>query len=410
MKKYLDLILVLLLFSAALFGRSANEKLFLVRAQAKDKYERSRIADTGVAIDAVFSDSVTFIATNAEIQRLRRSRVPLEITELPKRERDFPTADGAFHNYAELVKALDEIAQKYPKITERFSIGHSLEGRSLEGIRISSIPQKDTEPSAIFLGCHHAREHLSVEVPLKLAQYLTENYARDSRIRELLDTREVWIVPMVNPDGAEYDIASGTYKYWRKNRRDLGKGLFGVDLNRNYGPKEFFAGSGSSHSPASDTYHGPHEFSEPETQAVRDFVRARTSATMLLTFHTFSELILWPYGHTYYPVPNSLDLKVFETIGKKFATWNHYTPEKTSDLYLASGDTTDWAYEELKLFAFTFELSPNSIGLGGFYPGAAAIEPTFKANLEPALYLIEQAANPFAVVSEGSRVDPLRVK
>jgi carboxypeptidase T len=99
-------------------------------------------------------------------------------------------------------------------------------------------------------------------------------------------------------------------------------------------------------------------------------------------------------------VPNSSDQRVFETMGRKMATWNHYTPEKSSDLYLASGDTTDWAYEELKIFAFTIELSPASVFAGGFYPGAGKIQPTFSANLEPALYLIEKAQNPYGVLEE----------
>lgn len=407
--KYQAIGLVLILLSNVTFARNAQDKLFLVRAMAKDKFERTRIAETGVAIDGVFSDSVTFLATQQEIKKLKTARVALEITTLPKRERDFPSGDEAFHNYDRLVKDLDAMAQRYPAITERFEIGKSLEGRKLEGIRLSSNKNHDSLPTVVFVGCHHAREHLSVEVPLKIAQYLTQNYERDARIKNLLNTREIWIVPMVNPDGAEYDIASGDYKYWRKNRRDNGDGTFGIDLNRNYGPKEFFGGSGSSSSTSSDTYHGPSEFSEPETQAVRNFVRERKHATMLLTFHTFSELVLWPYGHSYSQIPSEKDLKVFETMGKKMASWNHYTPEKASDLYLASGDTTDWAYEELKLFAFTFELSPNSMFLGGFYPGAKAIEPTFKANLEPALYMIEQAENPFQVLEQSSQ-DPLRVK
>jgi carboxypeptidase T len=94
-------------------------------------------------------------------------------------------------------------------------------------------------------------------------------------------------------------------------------------------------------------------------------------------------------------------------MGKKMASWNGYTPEKSSDLYLASGDTTDWAYEELKIFAFTFELTPNSIFAGGFYPGAKAIQPTFNANLEPALYLIEYTDDPYRVLQR--RHDPLHL-
>lgn len=402
-------VMVSALFFVCCLGIARQDKdaLYFVKAKAKDKFERTRIADLGIAIDGIFSDAVSFVVTKNELKKLRAARVSMEVSKLPERLQDFPAADKEFHNYSEMQKALNDLAAKYPNLVSRFSIGKSIEGRELEGVRISASHTEDSLPTAIFLGCHHAREHLSVEVPLKMAQFLTSNYATNPRIKELLDTREVWVVPMVNPDGAEHDIASGSYRMWRKNRRPNGDGTFGVDLNRNYGGG-FFGGPGSSGNTSSDIYHGPKEFSEPETAAVRDFVRLRKKATVLLTFHTYSELVLWPYGHTYSQVPSEIDRRVFETMGKKMASWNHYTPEKASDLYLASGDTTDWAYEELKLFAFTFELSPSSMGGGGFYPGAKAIEPTFQANIEPVLYMIEKAQNPFRVLEEENQ-DPLGI-
>src|SRR5690606_38787524 len=131
----------------------------------------------------------------------------------------------------------------------------------------------------------------------------------------LLDTREIWIVPMINPDGAEHDIATGSYRMWRKNRRNNGDGTFGVDLNRNYATG--WGGPGSSGSTGSDIYRGTHAFSEPETVAVREFVKDRKKATTLISFHTFSELVLWPFGHTNDPVASAADREVFETIGRK---------------------------------------------------------------------------------------------
>ncbi len=385
------------------FARDQDAKIFSILAITKTKEERNQIANAGIAIDKVYSDSVGFIGTEKEIKQLKALGFDLKIADLSQRKRDFPSGDSSFHNYKEVGEALDAIVSQNPTIAQRFSIGKSLEGRDLAGIRISGSSKRDSLPTVIFMGCHHAREHLSVEVPLKIAEYLAQNYQRDARVKNLVDTREILIVPMVNPDGAEYDINNGEYKWWRKNRRPNTDGTFGVDLNRNYGTG--FAGAGSSSSPASDTYHGPSAFSEPETQAVRDWVRGRRKTTVLLSFHTFSELVLWPFGHTNDQVPSKIDQQVFETMGKKMATWNKYTPQKSSDLYLAAGDTTDWAYDELKIFAFTFELTPDSMFAGGFYPGASAIEPTFKANIEPALYLIERAENPYAVLK--NQQDPL---
>jgi len=383
------------------FNATAHRSLSLVTAKAKTKAERNKIASVGVALDEVHSDSVRFLASPEEIAQLRRLKISITVEPMPKA---FPGTDSAFHDYEETKTELEKIAKDFPHLAQVSSIGKSVEGRELYAIRLSLSPVRDSLPTAIFLGCHHAREHLSVEMPLKLAQHIAAESGTNGRIRELLATREIWIVPMVNPDGAEHDIKDGDYQWWRKNRRDNGNGVIGVDLNRNYGGKGW-GGAGSSGSPSSDTYHGTSAFSEPETLAVRDFVRARKQATVLLTFHTFSELVLWPWGHTNDEIENVEDRRVFETMGKKMASWNGYTPEKASDLYLASGDTTDWAYDELKIFAFTFELSPSSIFSGGFYPGAKAIEPTFKANLEPALYLIEKAENPYS--STRDAVDPL---
>jgi carboxypeptidase T len=124
----------------------------------------------------------------------------------------------------------------------------------------------------------------------------------------------------------------------------------------------------------------------------------------LLSLHSFSELVLYPWGHTYDPigkkVGNAEDLPVFEKMARDMAGWNKYTPQQSSDLYIASGDTTDWAYGERGVFAFTIELTPASMWDGGFYPEPTTIQPTFEANIRPFLYLIEYADNPKRVLTE----------
>jgi carboxypeptidase T len=159
---------------------------------------------------------------------------------------------------------------------------------------------------------------------------------------------------------------------------------------------------GSSDDTSSDIYKGTEPFSEAETQVIRDFVRShRDNTKILLTFHTFSELILYPWGHSYDGIPKTEDRQVFEKMARTMAQWNGYTPQQASDLYIASGDTTDWAYGELGMFAFTFELSPKSMWNGGFYPGARIIDQVFEANLKPCLYMIELADNPYRVLGGG---------
>ena len=276
------------------------------------------------------------------------------------------------------------------------SIGKSTEGRELWALHLNSNPDdlesgQSSKPGIVFMGTHHAREHVSTEIPLMLADYILK-IRRSLVFGPIFEDRDIWIIPLVNPDGAEFDVDGGEYHMWRKNRRNNGDGTYGVDLNRNYG--EGWGTGGSSKDTSSEIYMGPGAFSEPETIAVRKFVDDHKNFKMLLSFHTFSELILYPWGGKYEPVKNEQDHKIFESMGATMAAWNKYKAEQSSKLYIASGDTTDWAYATHGIYAFTFELSPNSMWSGGFYPGAGILDKVFEDNLRPALYMIDVTNDP----------------
>ncbi len=379
---------------------SQPQDLFWIKVRAKDKFERTRIADLGVTIETIKDDYVVVIGSKEHLKKLQGLKI-VESSykiDLERSPLDFPAKDANFHNYEEMRTVVQDLATRFPQLTALDSIGKSHEGRELFRLRISGdLANADAKPAVVFMGGHHAREHLSIEMPILLAKHLLENYATDAEIQRLVDGRDIHIIPMVNPDGAEHDIADGNYKFWRKNRRDNGRGSYGVDLNRNYGYK--WGTGGSSKNPDSDTYMGPSAFSEPETQAIKNFVDNQKNLTTLLSFHTFSELILYPWGGSYDQIANVKDRSVFEKMAQTMAGWNKYTPQKSSDLYIASGDTTDWAYGTHNIFAFTFELDPADMwGGGGFYPGQAVIPVVFQKNLRPCLYLIEYSDNPYRVL------------
>jgi carboxypeptidase T len=373
--------------------------------RAKDKTVRTEIVNRGFSIENVVDDLSYGYAPESIIDSLKQQgfEVVSHFSVKEFKAADFPNEDSNFHNYAEMTQEMQKIAQEFPSIVHLVSMGKSLEGREMLGMRINPNAKDGTEPSAlpgaIFMGGHHAREHVSIEVPLKLARYLAENYASNQTIHSLLDKRDVYIFPSINPDGSEYDIADGTYKSWRKNRSlNSGASCAGVDLNRNYG--YHWGSGGASNNPCSDIYMGPQAFSEPETQNVKAFVEARPNLKVLLSFHTFSELVLYPWGYTYDDITNGTDLAAYRTMAQTMAGWNGYTPEPSSDLYITSGDTTDWAYGTLGIYSFTFELSPRDMwGSGGFYPGQDAIDPTFQANIRPSLYLIDLADDPTRAAS-----------
>ena len=244
------------------------------------------------------------------------------------------------------------------------------------------------------MGCHHAREWISVEVPFLFGKYLLDNYGLDPQVRALVDAAEIWIVPIVNPDGLEYSIH--VYRYWRKNRRANADGTFGVDINRNYGYAWGADNEGSSGYPGSDIYRGTGPFSEPETAAVRTlFASAGIDFRALISFHSYGQYILYPWGYTAAPAPDDAALG---TVAAAMAglmagvQGTAYTYGQASQaLYLTNGDTVDWAYSLRGAPAFTVELPPVDIDHGGFFNDEAAIGAVFEENLPAMLYLARYA-------------------
>ena len=401
------LALLLLLVSLAPMTSRGGENPFpgdnesqWISIRANGKEARTKAVELGMSIETVVNDMSYGFAPMSIVQKLQKNGVDV-VTYFPAsviRNHDFPGKDSVFHDYKRMEAAMDDLAAKFPNLVKKFTIGKTLEGRDIVGVRINSHAKNATEltgqPGIVFMGGHHAREHLSVEMPIMYAQHLVSNYGKDPTVTSLIDNRDIYFIPMVNADGAEFDISTGNYQMWRKNRRpNQGNKCDGVDINRNYGYR--WGTGGSSTDPCSDVYMGASAFSEPETRAVKAFVESRPNVKILLTFHTYSELILYPWGSSYDPITKSDDLAAYKTMADTMARWNGYTAEQSSELYITSGDTTDWSYGQLGIFSFTFELSPrDSWGGGGFYPGAEAIQKTFDANMRPVLYLIDLADEP----------------
>jgi murein tripeptide amidase MpaA len=149
---------------------------------------------------------------------------------------DFPASDSAYHTYPEMVAEIQAAQATYPEIVGLRSIGKSYQGRELWVAKVSdNVATDEPEPEVMFDSLHHAREHLSLEQTLAILRWLTEGYGVDARITNIVDTREVWIVFAVNPDGAEYDLTGSPYRAWRKNRQpNPGSSSVGTDLNRKY--------------------------------------------------------------------------------------------------------------------------------------------------------------------------------
>ena len=317
--------------------------------------------------------------------------------------------NGDYHSFAELEAELRVLEASYPGLAAVHVIGQSLEGRNIYGLKISdNVGLDEEEAETLFLGCHHAREWISVEVPLLIGRHLLENYSADSRVRDIVDRSEVWIVPLVNPDGLEYSIH--VYRYWRKNRRANDDGSFGVDLNRNYGWEWGCDNNGSSPYPQSAVYRGTAPFSEPESAAVRDFV-GRRSFLGLVSFHSFGQIILYPWGYARIPVEGEgaeRMIALAEEMSRRMESYRgtrYAFGQAGSSLYLTNGDTTDWAFGVHGIPAYTIEVSPVSDQEGGFFNAESEILPIFYENLEAALYLIEDCIAVYVPPANESRAE-----
>jgi len=291
---------------------------------------------------------------------------------------------GDFHTYSETIDFLDALHAAYPTITTaRDSIGGTEEGRALWAMKISDNPSvNESEPEVFIDGLHHAREPITVEAIMHYMSWLCENYGTDPEATFLVDNREIWFLPIVNPDGYCYNetaYPSGG-GMWRKNRRDNeGSSCYGVDPNRNY---PFQWGTiGMSSNPCDDLFRGPSAGSEPEVQAYMDFVAAREIVTSI-SFHSVVGCILIPWGYTV--SEQTPDDEAFRYIGGEMAKYNGYDVGQAGEMisYVCGGTTTDWIYATHDIWAVCIE-----VGGSDFWPLESEIPGLRGENLWPQRYI-----------------------
>jgi len=296
--------------------------------------------------------------------------------------------NGDYHNYKETNDLLLSLEKRFPDNAKVFSIGKSIEGRDLNIIHISkNLNQKNGKQNIFIVGCHHAREWISVEIPLLFAKYILENQ-ENPNIDKAMNGANIYILPILNPDGLEFSIHN--YRYWRKNRRYNGDFSWGVDLNRNYAFMWGLDEEGSSSFSDSEVYRGISPFSEPEARAVRDFLQDNPPDGSL-SFHNFSQLILMPWGYKYEkPKDYSEMIEIASNMSDIIKNINgrEYGYGGAESLYLVNGDLDDWIYGTFSVPAFTIELPPTSLFTGGFYTSNDEIKLTLKENIPAILYFI----------------------
>ena len=341
----------------------------------------------------------SFLVSARELHQIEASGLDFEVSQPPEapppsRSSAKSGSNGRYHSYQETRDRLVELAERFPGLARAFPIGRSLEGRDVYAIRISdNVDLEEAEPNLYVIGCHHAREWISVEVPLLFAQHLLERHAEDAEVRRAVAGAQLYVVPLLNPDGLEFSIHH--YRWWRKNRRYNGDMSWGVDLNRNYGFMWGFDDSGSSGDPESEAYRGPAAFSEPETEALRRFMLAHPPGGSV-SYHNYSQVIMFPWGYTTQPTAHAAEMEAIAgEMSRRMLRVNGRRYEYGSGaeaLYLTNGDLDDWIYGTFAIPAFTIELPPSDYLSGGFFTSDAEIDLSVSENLPALLYF----ANHFA--------------
>jgi carboxypeptidase T len=405
--------------------QEAEDQSSVVRIYFSDREELNAIAgemapwevhhDKGYAVFEVHSKE--------EIEELRSIGYRVEVDAELTAQVLAPTADdiglmgipgySCYRTVEETYAAAAAIAANRPNLATWTDIGNSWRknfngtGYDINVLRLTNSAIPGPKPVMFVMAAIHAREYTTAELVTRFAEYLVNNYGTDPDATWLLDHHEFHLVLQSNPDGRKF--AEGG-QLWRKNTNQSYCGATsssrGADLNRNY--PFAWTGSGSSTSPCSETYRGPSAASEPETQAIRDYVRAifpdqrneslgtttpaPTNATgLFFDIHSYSQLVLWPWGFT---TTNSGNHNAFRTLGRKLAFFNNYTPQRAVDLYVTNGTTDDFAYGELGVAAYTIELGT------AFFQSCSSFESTvFPNNMAALLYAAKVARTPYMTPS-----------
>lgn len=377
---------------------SLFEEKLLLRLYINDRTDIDKIISLGIndisAID-LRKKFVDVVVNEIEYNKIKN----LYPSEIRLRSSDIKTLInfGPYYTYNEAMNEIQNFYNNYPSlVSQPFIVGLTWENRQIKGIKISS--NNNQKPVVWFNSAIHAREPGGVSALLGFANYLLKNYNKNLEIKYLLDNRDIYIIPVTNPDGYVFNetYSSGM---WRKNKRDNNNnGTFettydGVDLNRNFG---YMWGccNGSSSNPSDETYRGPSPFSEPESQAYRNFFN-QIKPTIGVDIHTYSNLNLWPWGYTSTPTS---DDSAYRTLAWKMFRHNAYNSYQAYFLYVTDGTTDDWIYgatnEHNKALGWTFEIGEN------FYqPDTNIILEQVGENIFPFLYLVK-ASGPYIEIEK----------
>lgn len=401
------------IFSSFLFSQERYSQVQIPVASAK---EFQRIAELGLAVDhfdGKIGDKIFVFLSESELKELDKAGIAYSIlindwnkyySERQAQEVVQPTqlsddtpkyfrygSMGGFLIYDEVLQQLDSMKLLFPNlITTKEAIGLTIEGRKIYALKISDNPtsNESSEPEVLYTALHHAREPQGMMTVIYYMWWLLENYDKNPEAMYLVNNRQMWFIPVVNPDGYIYNQTTNPNGggMWRKNRRNNGDGNFGVDLNRNYGPFYMWnaPNRGSSTDTYSSTYRGTDPFSEPETYAINEFMMSHNIKTCF-NYHTYSNLLIYPWG---YSSSESGDSLLFRHWTYDMTMTNRYAigTDLQTVGYSTRGNSDDYMYGDTskpRTYAMTPEVGTNEQGVdnNGFWPRQDRIFPQAQENI-----------------------------
>ena len=365
--------------------RLTNSGLFLDHGIRKDNYietwlseeEISMLKFSGIRFEITITDWQSYYNSLPDMSPFEIQQAIQESIDNYNVSHSIYGSMGGHLKWEEVIDKLDSMKAEYPGlISQKYSIGNSYEIKPIWTVRVSNNPEVVTGRPQIWLnGMTHAREPLGMSNILYFMYWLFENNNIDPIATYILNNREIYVTPFINPDGYVYNQTTNPNGggMWRKNRTPQGSAI-GVDLNRNYGIYQFWnsPNGGSSTNPSSSTYRGTAPFSEPETQVVRDYTNSMNFKTVL-NYHTYGNYLLRPWAWCDPIAPP--DSMIFHEWGADMTQFNYYEYGTGFSLlnYKVRGDACDWMHHDsghVKIFAMTPE-----VGTAGFWPSQSLILP-----------------------------------
>ena len=390
--------IILLLLSISSYSVSEINDKKLIKVYLADKTEKEILNLLKLNLDIAnynkASKSFDIIVSDDELTTIYKMNFTTEIKISSIKKYDDTLKKSGyfehFHNYERMLQDMQSAANNHPNIAKLYNIGDSWEktqgiaDRDIWAIKISdNVQVEEDEAEILIMGCHHAREIITPEIVLYYMNLLIQNYGDDPYLTYLINNRQIWLVPNVNPDGHHYVFNYDSF--WRKNRRDNGDGSFGVDLNRNYSFKwGLFDNWYVSSTPSDEVYRGIAPFSEPELIAIKELVESK-HFTIAISFHSYAREVLYPWG---YINQYTSDHETFTSLADSMVAYNGYgrgtSWESLGSSYLTNGDSDDWFYGEQTSKNKIFGLTPE-VGTS-FHPDTSEIMLQIEENIGPLIY------------------------